>query len=349
LSISADPTQELPPAFTTMADLAARALEEIRSIPADDLPAERLPSGTVLAYARAHGAPIPDDLGRSRARRRRVQRLSRTAYRTWATRYEIEHGLRDLPDVVDLTQIPIGRTEDERVYIRGVVLLIQCRHGWAPDNSLALDRRFMSAWTGLPENVCRRVLNDLIERGWIFVTGKGVNLKGLRLFLLQGMSRLLSLPVLRAPRAIRSTATALGGTTRGRDDWLTLQEVLQRARKPRQRGAEWSACCPAHDDHNPSLSIRAGERFPFVAYCHAGCTFREILAAFKRARPRYINPAYLGKAWPPGRARQESDREAYVAQVAGVHAASHESDQRERRRTSWMRQRTIEAVLATKR
>jgi len=39
-----------------------------------------------------------------------------------------------------------------------------------------------------------------------------------------------------------------------------------------QNGKGWSARCPAHDDHNPSLSIAAGDDGRVLLRCHAGCT-----------------------------------------------------------------------------
>lgn len=40
---------------------------------------------------------------------------------------------------------------------------------------------------------------------------------------------------------------------------MSVSEVLDRLEKVRRRGrGRWIACCPAHDDRNPSLAI--GER-----------------------------------------------------------------------------------------
>lgn len=49
--------------------------------------------------------------------------------------------------------------------------------------------------------------------------------------------------------------------------------------KPRKRGAGYTARCPAHDDANPSLSVKRGETTPYVLHCHAGCTHEAIVAA----------------------------------------------------------------------
>ncbi len=40
--------------------------------------------------------------------------------------------------------------------------------------------------------------------------------------------------------------------------------------KARPHGDSWQACCPAHEDRTPSLSITPkGERI--LLHCHAGC------------------------------------------------------------------------------
>ncbi|MEQ9095400.1 MAG: AAA family ATPase [Phycisphaerales bacterium] len=41
--------------------------------------------------------------------------------------------------------------------------------------------------------------------------------------------------------------------------------------KPRESGDGWSCTCPAHDDTNPSLSIKAGDDGRALVHCHAGC------------------------------------------------------------------------------
>ena len=44
-------------------------------------------------------------------------------------------------------------------------------------------------------------------------------------------------------------------------------------------GAYGTARCPAHDDRNPSLSIRDGAGGRLLMHCHAGCAFADILDA----------------------------------------------------------------------
>jgi hypothetical protein len=48
---------------------------------------------------------------------------------------------------------------------------------------------------------------------------------------------------------------------------------------PRLSGKGWRARCPAHDDSNPSLSVRQDAEGRPIIKCHAGCTTEAILAA----------------------------------------------------------------------
>lgn len=49
----------------------------------------------------------------------------------------------------------------------------------------------------------------------------------------------------------------------------------------RKAGLSWAACCPAHEDGKPSLSINVGERGNLVVSCHSshGCSAPEIVKA----------------------------------------------------------------------
>src|SRR5215471_649329 len=60
---------------------------------------------------------------------------------------------------------------------------------------------------------------------------------------------------------------------------LELGEFLDRLTNVRTAQDGYTACCPAHDDHNPSLSVRVGDKHPIVVKCHRGCTTRSIVEA----------------------------------------------------------------------
>ncbi|MEV0723936.1 AAA family ATPase [Micromonospora purpureochromogenes] len=58
----------------------------------------------------------------------------------------------------------------------------------------------------------------------------------------------------------------------------------------RQSGGQWQARCPAHEDRNPSLSVRPIEGTVLV-HCHAGCHLVDVLAALNMTpRDLYDEP-----------------------------------------------------------
>ena len=59
--------------------------------------------------------------------------------------------------------------------------------------------------------------------------------------------------------------------------------IAHRCPQARQHGDQWQACCPAHDDSTPSLSITpAADKV--LLYCHAQCPLDAILAALGLTR-----------------------------------------------------------------
>jgi len=59
-----------------------------------------------------------------------------------------------------------------------------------------------------------------------------------------------------------------------------LDLVLAKLDKVRkQSGTSYVARCPAHDDHNPSLSVTTGKTQPVILNCHAGCHVEDVMAA----------------------------------------------------------------------
>jgi putative DNA primase/helicase len=56
----------------------------------------------------------------------------------------------------------------------------------------------------------------------------------------------------------------------------------------RKSGASWSCRCPAHDDHDPSLSISESADGKILVHCHAGCSQEAVIDAL-RSRGRWAN------------------------------------------------------------
>lgn len=50
-------------------------------------------------------------------------------------------------------------------------------------------------------------------------------------------------------------------------------------------GGFFMACCPAHDDRNPSLKIEDGDNGKVLVKCWAGCTQDQVITALKVPEP----------------------------------------------------------------
>ena len=59
---------------------------------------------------------------------------------------------------------------------------------------------------------------------------------------------------------------------------LSTDQMLSRFERVCKTRNGWQARCPAHEDQNPSLSIRRGDRW-WLTYCFAHCTLESICAA----------------------------------------------------------------------
>jgi len=57
----------------------------------------------------------------------------------------------------------------------------------------------------------------------------------------------------------------------------SIDELLAQLSCVRKSGSGWTARCPAHDDRNPSLSLRITDSGRLLLHCFAGCSFNEIL------------------------------------------------------------------------
>jgi len=60
---------------------------------------------------------------------------------------------------------------------------------------------------------------------------------------------------------------------------LDIKEILSRLKKVQGGHGQWKACCPAHDDKTPSLSVKEGNDGRVLMHCHANCTLEQITAA----------------------------------------------------------------------
>jgi hypothetical protein len=88
---------------------------------------------------------------------------------------------------------------------------------------------------------------------------------------------------------------------------MSAAETIAKALGGHKTGNGWTARCPAHDDHKPSLSISSGKDDKVLVHCHAGCSQRDIFTAILRER------GLLGKS---GRHR----RKDHIADQEGADA-----------------------------
>lgn len=91
----------------------------------------------------------------------------------------------------------------------------------------------------------------------------------------------------------------------------------------------WMACCPAHDDHNPSMHVNVGTDGRILVKCYAGCTTDDICGALGLKVRDLMPEDGAGRVRGKGKAkskakstkaatgRKSSDSAASAAKVAG--------------------------------
>lgn len=98
---------------------------------------------------------------------------------------------------------------------------------------------------------------------------------------------------------------------------IMSDNLLNRLRKVKGNGHTFTACCPAHDDHNPSLRITLTDS-KILLHCFAGCSFEAICDALN-IQPLELNdsPMILG-----GNSTQRKVRFTPLQESAAKHAAN---------------------------
>lgn len=61
---------------------------------------------------------------------------------------------------------------------------------------------------------------------------------------------------------------------------MKVDALLSRLEKVKRTGTgNWIACCPAHQDKHPSMTIAEGDEGRVLIHCFAGCDIEKILGA----------------------------------------------------------------------
>ena len=127
-----------------------------------------------------------------------------------------------------------------------------------------------------------------------------------------------------APVAAGNGAQASGALKKEYSTEPPAQRLLARLEKVKRNGAgRWLACCPAHGDRSPSLSIRETDDGTVLVHCFAGCGAADVLAAvdlsLKDLFPQDLAPGRAqlrpGQRWIPRDALEAVAREALLVVV----------------------------------
>ena len=62
---------------------------------------------------------------------------------------------------------------------------------------------------------------------------------------------------------------------------ISAAEIAAGLPRGRKSGSGYVACCPAHDDRSPSLSLRDGDGGTVLVHCHSGCSQVSVIAALR--------------------------------------------------------------------
>lgn len=61
---------------------------------------------------------------------------------------------------------------------------------------------------------------------------------------------------------------------------MNAEDFVSRLNKTRRTGPNsWTACCPAHEDHSPSLAVTEGDDGRILVKCFADCDIFQIVSA----------------------------------------------------------------------
>lgn len=89
---------------------------------------------------------------------------------------------------------------------------------------------------------------------------------------------------------------------------VTAEQVIPHLKKVKQSPRGHSACCPAHDDKNPSLSIWNGDDGYYAVQCWSGCSDRDVRAAINNLLPNGYRTDFTPK---PAKKRPQSDEDRH--------------------------------------
>jgi hypothetical protein len=105
-----------------------------------------------------------------------------------------------------------------------------------------------------------------------------------------------------------------------------LEKVLARLKGVQAARRGWTACCSAHGDRIPSLSIRLGEHGQVLLKCFAGCSIACIVQAMGLTMMDLfpdVDSAADGRKVPSGRPASHQSKHASLGGLCPVTATIH--------------------------
>ena len=131
---------------------------------------------------------------------------------------------------------------------------------------------------------------------------------------------------------------------------MTPDAFISRLKGVKAKGKnKWMACCPAHDDHDPSLSVAVAPDGKILLRCWTGCSAADVVAAMG---------LHLGDLFPNERdyappmafaqkeRRQIADRQSQIDRERMVIALAHSDRLAGKRQSEKDKARELQAVRA---
>ena len=111
---------------------------------------------------------------------------------------------------------------------------------------------------------------------------------------------------------------------------MTANTLLQRLDRIKETGhGKFIACCPAHDDRSPSLSISERDDGKVLIHCFAGCETEDVLSAigltFSDLMPERIGGEHKNRAhrFDARQVLATLDHESLVIAIIGADFLEH--------------------------
>lgn len=130
-----------------------------------------------------------------------------------------------------------------------------------------------------------------------------------------------------------------------------VEDIVARLDRAKQTGpSEWAACCPAHQDRAPSLTVRETDDGRILLHCFAGCDVASVIAALGLtfsdlfAEPLAHHKASIRHPFSPAAVLKAIAGEALIVTIAAADAARGELSAVDRDRMVLAAARITEAV-----